>query len=1132
MSYSGKSKIAFCRRLGKDWQDLATCLEIPTHRCNQFPQGRECHAILEWLEEDDERLQKLSEALKFIKREDLLAVLQLSQSISDDEAMQEKTTSVATPDNQIDKQRLITLLLDCPSLRDTETRGSLLKMLPHHIVDHIKVGNTIKEYVINIVDACMNYADGLQHLFDAVRLFDDKTIQFQALIREFNLDKNETPLPVIGDIEKTITALMAQLHLSAQMRASDEFTRHNKDSLQLIREAMVQLKQLSPQTPEYGRVSLRVGSALASTGELLQAERLFTQIIENTDKKSEQATAYFNLFQVQLRREVYSEALENLQAAIKINPHYALHDLQKYPLERLLGAGGMGCVFLCQNHNHSNRLLAQHERVVVKCFWEHPKGTLNEVFKEPFAMRDIAGDYIPEPLDIGYADTIKRERAYFVTAYIDDAIDGEAWLEKYGPLDLETGLQVGLQIAKGLQIAHDAGICHLDLKPANILLLKKTSEVLETSEVSISVKIIDFGLSQVVSSLQQKAMTMKQSRAGLSQFGQAIFGTLDYACPEQQGFSQYGKPGVLCDVFAFGKTLYRLLTGEMPDTLRPKFFANAFDLFELLCDCVSREPKKRPKSAQLLISNLTEQKQQIEERKRKEDENAWQVACQENTKSAYQVYLDGNTLKQYVDDAQKRLLAMEKAEIEKVDKNAWQEACQENTKSAYQTYLDGNTLKQYADEAKKRLQAIENERQAKLRRAEKERKIKKDENAWQIACQQNTISAYYTYLDGNTLKQYENEARKRIQAIENEKQAKFRCEEADKNAWKNACQENTQSAYQVYLNGNTVKKYADEAKQLLQTIENERQAKFRRAEKERKKDENAWQIACQENTISAYYTYLDGNTLKQYEDEARKRIQAIENERQAELRRTEEQLQEKEADEKSWEREKYANINFKITIGAAQEQGDRKEQQDYFAVIDLPRTHRQESGLLAVLADGMGGHAKSGNASVIAVNTFVECYKKEIVKHGVNVPKAILRALTIANEKIFVANQKNNANMGTTLLACAIYGKKLHWVSVGDSSIYLYSKGKLSKINQGHSYAVEVQQKLQAGVLTKAEAQQEFKKGNLLTSYLGLSDIPIIGYPKIPHLLELDSKILLCSSGMNNALSKEEIEKYLKWKMI
>jgi hypothetical protein len=76
--YSGKSKIAFCHRLGKDWQELAICLDIPAHRRNQFQQGHECYAILEWLAERNESHQKLSEALKVIERKDLLSVLQFN----------------------------------------------------------------------------------------------------------------------------------------------------------------------------------------------------------------------------------------------------------------------------------------------------------------------------------------------------------------------------------------------------------------------------------------------------------------------------------------------------------------------------------------------------------------------------------------------------------------------------------------------------------------------------------------------------------------------------------------------------------------------------------------------------------------------------------------------------------------------------------------------------------------------------------------------------------------------------------------------------------------------------------------------------------------------------------------------
>ena len=503
----------------------------------------------------------------------------------------------------MDKKQLIKLLIECPSLRDKDTRGSLLKMLPHDIANQIKVGHAITEHVVNIVDACMNYSDGLKHLFDAVRLFDDETEPFQKLSDFLENQKivlvPESPSPdILAQVETIIMAQMAQLNLSSQINARDEFTQHNLDSLEQIREAMILLKQLPAQTPEYSRVSLRVGSALTSPGELLQAARIFIQVIENTDKKSEKATAHFNLFQVQLRRKAYSEALKNLQAAITIDPHYALHDLHKYPIEQLLGTGGMGCVFLCQNKNPFIR----DALVVVKCFWENPTGTLDEVFSEPFAMHDIAGEYIPKPVDFGYADPMKKKRAYFVTAYIDDAIDGEAWLEKYGKMNLETGLQVGLQIAKGLQVAHHAGICHLDLKPANILLLKNTAEVSKTSNISISVKIIDFGLSQVVPSLRQQAMTVQQRQTDLTQFGQAIFGTLDYACPEQQGFTQYGKPGVQCDVFAFGTTMYRFLTGKNPRFFRERDLPNV--LRDLLGDCVDEEPKRRPESAQQLIEQF------------------------------------------------------------------------------------------------------------------------------------------------------------------------------------------------------------------------------------------------------------------------------------------------------------------------------------------------------------------------------------------------------------------------------------------------------------------------------------------------------------------------------------------------
>ncbi len=223
------------------------------------------------------------------------------------------------------------------------------------------------------------------------------------------------------------------------------------------------------------------------------------------------------------------------------------------------------------------------------------------------------------------------------------------------------------------------------------------------------------------------------------------------------------------------------------------------------------------------------------------------------------------------------------------------------------------------------------------------------------------------------------------------------------------------------------------------------------------------------------------------------------------------------------------SLPSELQIGAAQEQGDRKEQQDYFAVTDFMPEHSMEHGFLAVLADGMGGHPGSGNASVIAVNTFVKRYNEEIAKNT-DIQKALGHALIAANQAVFEANQRINADMGTTLVAGVIQGKMFHWLSVGDSSLYLYTKGKLTKINKTHSHGAEIQAKIDAGVLAREELEP--KKRNMLTSYLGLKEIPKIDFSEKHYQLELGNKILLCSDGLDNALSQEEIEDCLRREMM
>jgi serine/threonine protein kinase/uncharacterized protein YukE len=391
--------------------------------------------------------------------------------------------------------------------------------------------------------------------------------------------------------------LAARLDISAQIKPRDEFTQYSGTTEIKLREAIAQFQNL-PNYLDYPQVTLQVGSLSSVLGDLKTAEGLFFDLIQRTQNKPHKARAYMNLFHIYLRNgpPFYDKALKSLQKAIHLDrAQYVLHNVDQYPIQHILGAGGMGCVFLCHNTIEAERI-GKECFVVVKCLWETRCGEPNKIFAEPLAMAKIAGEFVPQPLSYGYVDIAKQERAYFVTEFIEGAIDGEAWLAQQGKLDVITGLQVGIQIAQCLQKAHKQGILHLDLKPANLLL--------KASDSGLSVKIIDFGLARIATSLRQHA-ALAQTRTEHSQLAQKVFGTFDYAPPEQRGDFQYSQVTEKSDVFALGKTLYRLFSGKRPqDNIRKKYLPDAPGLHELIEDCVESAPAERP-NIDTVLSHLT-----------------------------------------------------------------------------------------------------------------------------------------------------------------------------------------------------------------------------------------------------------------------------------------------------------------------------------------------------------------------------------------------------------------------------------------------------------------------------------------------------------------------------------------------
>ncbi len=140
-----------------------------------------------------------------------------------------------------------------------------------------------------------------------------------------------------------------------------------------------------------------------------------------------------------------------------------------------------------------------------------------------------------------------------VNFLVMEYITGETLDKKLaaGPVPEKEAVRLGLQLAQGLQAAHDAGVVHRDLKPGNLRITPDGR-----------LKILDFGLSKL---LQPRNTDITQSFTSSN----TVAGTLPYMAPEQLK----GEPAdTRSDIYAAGAVLYEMVTGQrpFPETLAPR----------------------------------------------------------------------------------------------------------------------------------------------------------------------------------------------------------------------------------------------------------------------------------------------------------------------------------------------------------------------------------------------------------------------------------------------------------------------------------------------------------------------------------------------------------------------------------
>lgn len=197
------------------------------------------------------------------------------------------------------------------------------------------------------------------------------------------------------------------------------------------------------------------------------------------------------------------------------------------------------------------------------------------------------------------------------------------------------------------------------------------------------------------------------------------------------------------------------------------------------------------------------------------------------------------------------------------------------------------------------------------------------------------------------------------------------------------------------------------------------------------------------------------------------------------------------------------------------------------------REHNEDAGVILknknnevmlAVADGMGGHKAGEIASSIVIDHLTSRFKK--IKSFGSKEDAVSFLRTIAtemNDKIFeyTNNNPDSKGMGTTFVCAIKTNDYLLYGNIGDSSGFVIKKGKIHKVTKDHTL---VNLLVSTGELTEEEAKYHPRK-NVLMRALGANN------PIEIDIFDVESDVdgvLLCSDGLTNMLTNEQIERVLK----
>ena len=194
--------------------------------------------------------------------------------------------------------------------------------------------------------------------------------------------------------------------------------------------------------------------------------------------------------------------------------------------------------------------------------------------------------------------------------------------------------------------------------------------------------------------------------------------------------------------------------------------------------------------------------------------------------------------------------------------------------------------------------------------------------------------------------------------------------------------------------------------------------------------------------------------------------------------------------------------------------GNRNRQEDSFTqmnVLDVKKI--KQEGILFTVCDGMGGMADGRVASETAIESIRASFSE--IDRGGNIADQLVDAVYEAVNAVY---RKLNGDGGTTMIACIIYEEQFYYASVGDSYLYLYRNGQLTRLNEMHNVCHSLyKDEIMSGGFDPFKGRNDIES-EALTQFLGMEELGDVDYFRKPLAIHSGDIFLVCSDGIGGVI--------------